>query len=1100
MVLASPAASVTAVLGPTNTGKTHLAIERMLGHRDGVIGFPLRLLARENYDKIVARKGHRAVALVTGEEKIIPPDAKYFVCTVESMPVDRGFEFLAVDEVQLAGDPERGHVFTDRLMNARGLEETMLLGSETIRPLLKRLIPDARFETRPRLSELSYSGLCKMTRLPRRSAVVAFSAADVYAIAEVVRRQRGGVAVVMGALSPRTRNAQVQMYQEGEVDYLVATDAIGMGLNMDIDHVFFASDRKFDGRFPRRLRAAELAQIAGRAGRHMNDGTFGVTGNCAPLDDEAVMAIESHTFDPLKQLAWRNTRLDFSTVRDLKRSLERWPDHDFLSRKRDAEDQEALEALSRMEDVAIRASSQARIRLLWDVCQIPDFQKHLTESHARLLAQVYLYLTDAEEKLPSDWVDGQMSRFDRTEGDIDTLMGRIAHIRTWTYITHRGDWIDDAGHWQSRARAIEDRLSDALHQQLTLRFVDRRSATLARKLKGGKEDILAGVSGDGTVTVEGHRVGNLEGFSFVPDAANTEEEKQVMTAARRVLPDEIGRRVARLESDLDEVFRLDGHGVFFWRGHPVADLVAGDVPWRPDVRVRESDMLEPPQRDRIHKRLRTWTEAHLEAVIPQLLQLDRSDLSGGARGIVFQVLEGLGNAPAEGLRPMVKELDDQGRKDLARVGIRLGTENLYIPQLLKPKAVALRGLLWSVHHGRFPEEGMPPEGRVQVERRPETPKEYDLALGYQRLGGRAIRIDMVERIAALIRQAARNGPFAINPDMLSLAGVDHETFAAILNDLGYRKVGERPAETPKPAESAAPEASTEAAVEQPSEQAAGDAPSEDGPTAGESAEAATPPAATPSDVPASETPAPETPAPETPAPETPALESPAPETPTPEVPAAEAADPEGPVPEASTGEPSAGAEPAADAEPVTDAEAATAAPVENGTNESDAEGTAPEATTEGGEPEPVVMVPLFARRRREEGRRPRSNRNRRQGDQKTEQRADNGSGAAAGDGRRQGKPGDGGKGGGPNRSGQGKPAHARQGQGQGQGPGQADGDGQRSDRRRGKGGPKRRDDRRGRDDRPRVHTAEPDRKGEMDPDSPFAKLAGLRDALRKKDG
>ncbi|WPZ34279.1 helicase-related protein [Thalassobaculum sp. OXR-137] len=1095
MVLASHAASVLAVLGPTNTGKTHLAIERMLGHRNGVIGFPLRLLARENYDKIVARKGYRAVALVTGEEKIIPPDAKYFVCTVESMPLDKSFDFLAVDEVQLAGDPERGHVFTDRLLHARGLDETMFLGSETIRPLLRRLVPEARFETRPRLSELSYSGLCKMTRLPRRSAVVAFSAADVYAIAEVVRRQRGGVAVVMGALSPRTRNAQVQMYQEGEVDYLVATDAIGMGLNMDIDHVFFASDRKFDGRFPRRLRAAELAQIAGRAGRHMNDGTFGVTGNCPPLDDEAVMAIETHTFDALKQLSWRNTRLDFATMRDLKRSLEVWPEHDFLSRKRDGEDQEALETLSRMEEVAKRANGPVRIRLLWDVCQIPDFQKHLTESHARLLAQVYLYLTDAEEKLPSDWVDGQMSRFDRTEGDIDTLMGRIAHIRTWTYITHRGDWIDDAGHWQSRARAIEDRLSDALHQQLTLRFVDRRSATLSRKLKGGKEDILAGVSGDGTVTVEGHRVGHLEGFSFQPDAANTEEEKQVMTAARRVLPDEIARRVSRLESDLDEVFRLDGHGVFYWRGNPVADLVAGDVPWRPDVRVRESDMLEPPQRDRVQKRLKTWLDVHLEAVIPQLLQLARSDLSGGARGIVFQVLEGLGNAPAEGLRAMVKELDEQGRKDLARVGIRLGTENLYIPQLLKPKPVAMRGLLWSVFHGRFPEEGLPPEGRVQVVRRPETPTEYDIALGYQRLGGRAIRIDMVERIAALIRQAARNGPFAINPDMLSLAGVDHETFAAILNDLGYRKVGERPADQPAAAQPA--QAGDDAGAAPTTEDAA--APADAAavePTPGEASEEA----------PAEDTPAEDTVSPAE------AADASVPESvgaPSPE---------EAPADTAASDVPEADSLASAEAQPDAPAETAETTPA---TDDAPAEAAIDPAGEEAkpddgetaptGEAEPVVMVPLFARRRSEEGRRPRPNRNKqRQGGNRPNAAEGAPAGEARADGRpaqdrqgqerqgqdrqgqdRQGKRSD-------NRPSQGKPQHGKSSQAR-----QGEGDGQRGDRRRGGGGkgPNRRDgDRRGRDDRPRVHTAEPERRGEIDPDSPFAALAGLRDALRKKDG
>jgi ATP-dependent RNA helicase SUPV3L1/SUV3 len=1081
MVSASPASTVTAVLGPTNTGKTHLAIERMLAHRDGVIGFPLRLLARESYDRIVAAKGARAVALVTGEEKIIPPDARYFVCTVESMPIDREFEFLAIDEVQLAGDPERGHVFTDRIIHARGTEETMMMGAETIRPLLKKLVPKARIEIRQRLSQLSYSGVAKMTRLPRRSAVVAFSASDVYAIAEVVRRQRGGAAVVMGALSPRTRNAQVAMYQEGDVDYLIATDAIGMGLNMDIDHVFFAADRKFDGRFPRKLRPPELAQIAGRAGRYKNDGTFGVTGNCPPLDDEAVLAIESHTFDPLKQLGWRNTRLDFTTVRDLKRSLETWPDEEFLSRKRDGEDQEALDALSRMDDVMARASSRARIRLLWDVCQIPDFQKHLTESHARLLAQVYLFLTEGRERLPTDWVDGQMSRFDRTEGDIDTLMGRIAHIRTWTYITHRGDWIDDAGHWQARARAIEDRLSDALHQQLTLRFVDRRSATLSRKLKGGKEDILAGVSGDGTVTVEGHRVGHLEGFSFVPDATSSEDTKQVMTAARRVLPDEIARRVGRLESDLDEVFRMDGQGVLFWRGHPVADLTAGDVAWRPDVRVRDSDLLEPAQRDRVHKRLRTWLETHLEAGVPQLLQLARSDLSGSARGIVFQVLEGLGNAPAEALRALVKELDEQGRKDLAKVGIRLGTENLYIPQLLKPKAVALRGLMWSLFKGVFPEEGLPPEGRVQVVRLPETPKEYDLALGYQRLGGRAIRIDMVERIAALIRQAARNGPFAISPDMLSLAGVDHETFAAILGDLGYRKVGERPAEpaaaTPAApaADPSAPEALAEAAPAT-GDPAAETAPSTPDPASGETAT----PESTPSE-PAPTEPASPAPADTEPA-GAPAVEAMAAD--------ADAADPSGAAPETED-QPAGG-----------DAAAPEAAP-EAAAGDTEAEGAADAAAgpaeAAADAPAPVAMVPLFARRRREEGRRPRHNRGGNRGGRPQQAGADQrGAETSSGDGQAATRTDE-------------RPQRARDG-GDGKRRDRRDGDGRRDpntrdgdrpDRKPGKRPRRRDDDRRGRearDDRPRIHRAEPERTAEIDPDSPFAKLAALREAMRKKDG
>ncbi|MEQ8396466.1 DEAD/DEAH box helicase [Thalassobaculum sp.] len=784
MAFAGPSSQVTAVLGPTNTGKTHLAIERMLGHESGMIGFPLRLLARENYDRVVAAKGARAVALITGEEKIVPAEARYFVCTVESMPLDREVAFLAVDEIQLAGDPERGHVFTDRLMHARGAEETMFLGADTIRPLLQRLVPEARVETRPRLSKLTYAGPCKITRLPRRSAIVAFSAADVYALAEIVRRQRGGAAVVMGALSPRTRNAQVKLFQEGEVDYLIATDAIGMGLNMDVDHVAFAEDAKFDGRMPRKLTPAELAQIAGRAGRHMNDGSFGVTMDCRPLDDEIVSAIEEHRFEPVRQLHWRNADLSFATVRDLLRTLDERPPHDFLIRKRDADDQRALETLSRMPEVTDRTTASSRIRLLWDVCQIPDFQKTMSESHARLLVQVFTHLTEGSERLPSAWVDEQMDRFDRTDGDIDTLAGRIAHVRTWTYITNRGEWIDDPFDRQQRARAIEDRLSDALHDRLTQRFVDRRAATLSRRLQDDDVELIAAVAADGAVLVEGHRVGHLEGLDFIAEVTDAADAKAVLTTARRVLPPEIARRVARIDEADDAAITLDGRGRFLWEGSVIAYLVAGDAIWRPEIRVTRNEMIGPAQRDRLLARVQAWFERHQEAAAPRLLQLQRADLEGPARGIAFQVLEGLGGAPASAVETLVKDLDDDGRKTLARVGIRLGTESLYVPELLKPRAVRLRGLLWSAARGNHPVEGPPPEGRVQAARAEATPADYDAALGYARLGGRAVRVDMVERLAALVRRVGREGPFAISAEMLSLAGVDAETFAAMLGDLG----------------------------------------------------------------------------------------------------------------------------------------------------------------------------------------------------------------------------------------------------------------------------------------------------------------------------
>ena len=786
MVHAELPSLVTAVLGPTNTGKTHLAIERLLGHESGMIGFPLRLLARENYDRVVAAKGPRVVALITGEEKILPPEARYFICTVESMPLDREVAFLAVDEIQLAGDPERGHVFTDRLLHARGAEETMFLGADTIRPLLQRLVPEARIETRPRLSKLEYTGPCKITRLPRRSAVVAFSVADVYALAEVIRRQRGGAAVVMGALSPRTRNAQVRLFQEGEVDYLVATDAIGMGLNMDVDHVAFAEDSKFDGRVPRKLTPPELAQIAGRAGRHMNDGTFGVTMDCRPFADEVVAAIEEHRFEAVRQLHWRSSALSFATVRDLKRTLEERAPQDFLIRKRDADDQRALDALARMPEVMDRTTAPSRVRLLWDVCQIPDFQKTMSETHSRLLAQVFTHLTEGSERLPSAWVDEQMGRFDRTDGDIDTLAARIAHVRTWTYITNRADWIDDPVDRQARARAIEDRLSDALHDRLTQRFVDRRAATLSRRLKDEDADLIAAVAADGAVLVEGHRVGHLEGLSFIPEATDAADAKAVLATARRVLPAEIARRVVRIESGDDAAIVLDERGRFVWEGSAFARLVAGDAVWRPEIRISRNELIEPSQRDRLLARLRVWFERHQETVAPRLVQLQRADLDGPARGIAFQVLEGLGGAPAAAVEMLVKDLDEEGRKTLARVGIRLGTESLYVPELLKPRAVRLRSLLWSAASGRYPEEGPPPEGRVQAERADATPAAYDVALGYARLGGRAVRVDMVERLAALVRRAGKEGPFVITPEMLSLAGVDAETFARMLLDLGCR--------------------------------------------------------------------------------------------------------------------------------------------------------------------------------------------------------------------------------------------------------------------------------------------------------------------------
>lgn len=780
------ASRLTGVLGPTNTGKTFLAIERMLGHSSGMIGFPLRLLARENYDKVVARKGRGAVALITGEEKIVPPRAQYFICTVEAMPLDRRVEFLAIDEIQLAGDPERGHVFTDRLLHARGGEETMFLGSGTARPLLEELVPRMSMITRPRLSTLSYAGPAKISRLPRRSAIVAFSVNEVYKLAELVRRQRGGTAVVMGALSPRTRNAQVNMYQAGEVDYLIATDAIGMGLNMDVDHVAFASDVKFDGKRPRKLTPAEIGQIAGRAGRHMNNGTFGITTDMDPWDPEVTEAIENHRFDPVKAFYWRSNDLSFKTVRDLQRSLNRATDHRQLIRQRDADDLKALESLQKMPDVLERANAPARVRLLWDICQIPDFRKTMTDSHPRLLAEIFKYLTQGDEKLPNDWINQQIQRFDNTEGDIDTLVNRISFIRTWTYISHRSEWLDDADHWQQRTRKIEDGLSDALHDKLTQRFVDKRAAYLSKRLSDDG-DLTAAVKADGEVVVEGHRVGHLEGLKFVPDAKETEVSKPVLTAARRILPAELERRIFALANDPNEMFAIDGVGKISWRAAPVARLVKGDAILSPKVDVIETEGMTPVQRERIAARLKAWFDWKMAEVISPLLAVRDTEITGAASGISFQVLEGLGSAPSKGLDSLARSLSDEERMSLTRLGIRFGTEHIYIPQMLKAKQVAFCGLLWSIEHDKPLEEALPKDGRVSITADEAVPAEFYAAIGYAKLGGHAIRVDMVERIAAIIRKAAREGAFGISAEMLSLAGATHETMAAILTDLGYRK-------------------------------------------------------------------------------------------------------------------------------------------------------------------------------------------------------------------------------------------------------------------------------------------------------------------------
>lgn len=840
---------VTAVLGPTNTGKTTLAIERMLAHPSGMIGLPLRLLAREVYGRLVARAGEAAVALVTGEEKIKPPGARYWVSTVEAMPLDLDVSFLAIDEIQIASDLERGHVFTDRILNRRGRDETMLLGAATMRGPVERLLPGANIVTRPRFSSLTFAGEKKITRLPRRSAIVAFSADEVYAIAELIRRQRGGAAVVLGALSPRTRNAQVEIYQSGDVDYLIATDAIGMGLNLDVDHVAFASDRKFDGYQFRRLNPVEFAQIAGRAGRSNRDGTFGSTGRCPPIEDDLVQALESHAFEGVKVLQWRNTDLDFASVETLRESLDQVPGEPGLTRAPLAVDQRVLELCLRDADVQTRARGREAVARLWDACLMPDYRRISPASHAELVATIFGYLTGRSGRIPSDWIAAQVAFADRTDGDIDTLSNRIAHIRTWTFAANRPDWVDDPVHWQAETRRVEDILSDALHERLTQRFVDRRTSVLMRRLRENTM-LEAEISRTGDVTVEGQHVGRLEGFRFAPDpqAGDGEAGRALRAAASRALAGEINSRAEKLAASGDETFILSSDGTIRWHGEAVAKLAGGDKALAPRVRILSDEHLTGEPRDRVQARLDLWVHAQIEKHLGAVTALEKAEgLTGLARGLAFRLAEALGVIERSKVADDVRQLDQEARAALRKLGVRFGAYHIYLPATLKPGPRALALQLAMLKDGNLEQKGLAElpalaaSGRTSIAIDPEIDRDLYRLVGFRALGTRAVRVDILERLADLIRPALAwrpgtptpapaghfpGGGFTVTVAMTSLVGCSGEDFASILKGLGYRM--EKRAAPPKPAEPASvepwPEADSAAALTEGTDHGEADAP------------------------------------------------------------------------------------------------------------------------------------------------------------------------------------------------------------------------------------------------------------------------------------
>ena len=787
-----------AILGPTNTGKTHYALERMMGHTTGMIGLPLRLLAREVYDRIVAAKGPRAVALVTGEERIIPDQARYWVCTVESMPTDKRVEFLAIDEIQLAEDDDRGHVFTDRILNMRGTQETLLLGAETMRSVLRELDFDISTDIRERFSELRYAGSKKVTKLPKRTAIVAFSADKVYAIAEVLRRQKGGCAVVMGGLSPRTRNAQVELYQSGEVDFLVATDAIGMGLNLDVDRVAFAGRAKFDGRRRRWLSAAELGQIAGRAGRFRDDGEFGESNDCPPFEDDVIHAIEEHRYEQVTDLQWRNSALDYRSIKTLIASLSRPSPHPVLHQNPHGLDEWVLRRMADDAAVGPEVRGQRKVRRLWDLARLPDFRKAGHEGHGRLVLGLAETLADPDARLDDAAMHMRLAALDNIIGDISMLQQRLAMIRTWTYASFRSDWLENPDYWRETTRAVEDRLSDALHDALTLRFVDRRTTALIAGLK--REDLLTtDVSDTGEVTIEGHTVGKLVGLTFEPETnAGTLEGKTLRSAAIQALEPVIAERLKAIAGAPETALSINDGAQIVWNDAPVAQLYTGPHWLAPTAKLIGGQDAEKHQQEAAITRLNEWLGGELQKRLPTHFKLkfspDETGLEGLARGLAFRLLEG---GAATDLRNEDRALQPgpEDRTKLKEAGIRSGRIGAHIPDAQKPAAQRLIAILQTLSDGRARKTA--PEGAGSFELDGTWPDEDLAAQGYLRFGKRAVRADLAERLGWELskrRKEAEKATFEIPPELASVVSCPLDDFHNVLKGFGIAPA-EKDAET-----------------------------------------------------------------------------------------------------------------------------------------------------------------------------------------------------------------------------------------------------------------------------------------------------------------
>ena len=778
---------ITAVLGPTNTGKTHLAIETMLSFESGIIGFPLRLLAREVYDKIIQRTDISKVALITGEEKIIPMNAKYYLCTVESMPLNKLVDFVAIDEIQMCADNERGHVFTDRLLNFRGEKLTMFLGSHTIKNIINSLEEKVEFIFKDRFSKLSYVGHKKISRLNPKSAIIAFSIEEVYAIAELVRRQKGGSAIVMGSLSPKTRNSQVKLYQSGDVDYLVATDAIGMGLNMDLDNVYFSSLKKFDGKKLRKLNLSEISQIAGRAGRYRNDGSFGITGDCKELSAEEIELIESHKLEPIQSIFWRNSNLNFKNFESLINSLDEKPTKKILRRIYDCEDEKLLKFFLKEHSKYNILNEKNSLEIIWECCQIPDFVKHTYGHHLEVVSKVFGFLTSGKKKVLNKYMKKQLNSLDKLEGNVDSISNRIANVRTWSYVSNKKGWVENQDYWIERTKILEDKLSDRLHEELTKSFIDKRASILARGLKQDI-DLKTEITDQKNVLIDGQYIGELKGLKLnldlKIDSLDT-DIKSLKKASRQGVGPELVKRINQIINS--NILKLKEDFKIYWGNDPIAYLTPGKNYLEPNLNLIADDILEFENRNRLQIHLEQWLKKFIREKLTDLVNLNNIEKNNNSiRALCYQLFENNGVLKRDLVSEFVKQLSLDNRKILRKNGIKIGRYHIYLHKIIKPEAVTIRLLLWKNYYRKNMNLKPPKFGLNFIIEENNINSNFMLICGFEKFKNFYVRIDILERLFIKIIENIKDKEVKLQSEMMNLLGCTKENFLKLLVLMGYK--------------------------------------------------------------------------------------------------------------------------------------------------------------------------------------------------------------------------------------------------------------------------------------------------------------------------